>query len=461
MVYTDSPPVSTTKSPEAFESLMEFMTDEYYDLVEDGGRPLFAIDLLDQVADNPGEYRDTLLPYAIDPDEAHSEDWKVFCRQNKRWREFRDWQRNKRNAPNNDSVSKHAEEAKMYLESQGFTQPFQLEEDPASQDPWTTWIEYSAFECCWLRHHVAFAERLRTESEKEWPRLVQSGFVKENETPESVRSSQARIAREEERSRLEKVLDIARTTQSPVAISKLEPEAYDDWKDSLQHSLQHAEESLRAFKKQALFIENFVYNKADLDRAEKDVRLFEGRVRYLLQQPPMIEAEEKQHKLAEEGHPITVNGKKRARDELDEEEYSEPDRNKRIKDGEEEQGGDEQGGGEKGDGKQCSEDQDDEQDGPAPENNETQEMRDIEDAHLLDPAATPAQNGVASGSEDQDSTGATEREEGNETANTTLSNESPQNAEVSSSAASGPLTGQREGWLERLRPRRVKPENEP
>ncbi|KAI1498084.1 hypothetical protein F5X99DRAFT_432308 [Biscogniauxia marginata] len=160
----------------------------YDGLVSDGGRPSYPISLIDQVSENPEEYLE----------------WDITRKQSKRWKDFRRWQRDNRGIYDYDrerlahtemrrsqaarlghtevaaeleanplyyafewdvmerlrqedhywlredhghgEFLEYAEEVKHRLAKHGFTQTFQLEEDPKRQDNLTTWIEYLNYE---------------------------------------------------------------------------------------------------------------------------------------------------------------------------------------------------------------------------------------------------------------------------------------------------------------------------
>ncbi|KHN99766.1 Chromo domain-like protein [Metarhizium album ARSEF 1941] len=89
-----------TESPE--ETLLEVYqrreTKAYNDLIRDGGRALYPIDLLESVSQDPHAYRDMLRPFwrgfrhwkISENDELDEE--QVFQRQRLRWQNFRMWQ---------------------------------------------------------------------------------------------------------------------------------------------------------------------------------------------------------------------------------------------------------------------------------------------------------------------------------------------------------------------------------
>lgn len=63
----------------------------YNALVNDGGRPCYPIARLEDVSENPKEYRAMLRPWQEAPDTSWPK-WKVFDRQLGRWEDFRTWQ---------------------------------------------------------------------------------------------------------------------------------------------------------------------------------------------------------------------------------------------------------------------------------------------------------------------------------------------------------------------------------
>ncbi|KAL9011295.1 MAG: hypothetical protein Q9173_003849 [Seirophora scorigena] len=199
---------STAEPPEA----QYHETKCYHALLHDGCRPLFPISLLAQVETNPDAYRDLLRPWTRYPDTWDSEDWQVFSRQRDRWKRFRTWQlRIRRRTPSfsayleeyrrdcemsgealeqiyrpefehtarrlwereydygppqlHDSpeavFSRYAEAARKLLAGHGFVQPFRLQADSKQQDQRTTYIEYLAFECCWLAKLDVDARKLQ------------------------------------------------------------------------------------------------------------------------------------------------------------------------------------------------------------------------------------------------------------------------------------------------------------
>lgn len=169
------------------------------------------------------------------------EDWEVFSRQLRRWKEFRTWQLGNRRQtvgfseyldeqrrefermgaaefaaqpifeqtvrqqwegeyghgqqqPGGDDaeavLSRYAEAARRLLIDCGFVQPFQLHPDPKQQDQWTTYVEYLAFECFWLGRLARSAQKLRLQHDAEWEGLVKADVVKPLGACDDLRSTE-------------------------------------------------------------------------------------------------------------------------------------------------------------------------------------------------------------------------------------------------------------------------------
>lgn len=230
---------------EQLADLRDDETEAWHGLVNDGGRPLYPIHLLEQVSRDPEEYREMLWPFSP---RDHGPSWLVFQSQLKRWQDFRNWQndnrgledqddgysahveRRKRHCikyentkelaeieadpeclrsdweryehksrmwqrrwqrePDCDGFSDYVDAMKRRLARHGFTRPpFQLCEDPKQQDQLTTWIEYLCFEYWWLDRHTKSIERLKQDHDKFSQELVDLQLLKPPETKRSIPES--------------------------------------------------------------------------------------------------------------------------------------------------------------------------------------------------------------------------------------------------------------------------------
>ncbi|KAI0113737.1 hypothetical protein GGR51DRAFT_546936 [Nemania sp. FL0031] len=204
--YEHPPSRSATQSPDP-EMPKQHEIRCYHWLISAGGRPLCSLETLEDMLKNPDAYLETLRPWRGDVVVADPIGRGVFSRQLERWKEFRRWQRDNRGggplaeesfasfldehrryfesrgavgiltSPNFENVARrrweaekfrwedqgkrfrevrqgnfteYAEAARRRLPRHGFTQSFQLLEDPKQQDEYVTWIEYLEFECWWL-----------------------------------------------------------------------------------------------------------------------------------------------------------------------------------------------------------------------------------------------------------------------------------------------------------------------
>ncbi|KFZ01929.1 hypothetical protein V500_00558 [Pseudogymnoascus sp. VKM F-4518 (FW-2643)] len=214
-----SPSRSSTVEPTE-NAMQERETRCYQALLDEGCRPLFPISLLPEVSANADAYQDLLRPWTRYPCKSNPEDWQVFSRQLRRWKEFRKWQLDNRGetvefseyldeqrrqvermeghakwtygpdferairsrwedeyGPSQQQpgdgddaktlLSRYAEAAKSLLIDCGFVEPFQLQADPKHQDQRTTFVEYLVFECFLLgRLRVRYEELMKAEVAK-------------------------------------------------------------------------------------------------------------------------------------------------------------------------------------------------------------------------------------------------------------------------------------------------------
>ncbi|KAG5977416.1 hypothetical protein E4U55_006830 [Claviceps digitariae] len=164
---------STTYSPgrKEYEILQA-----YNSLIEAGGRPVCPLGDTYHVSKDPERYLEILVPWIGGGSASTADrglDWKdIFQQQLLNWQQFRAWQRSHRDghqthhikpmsSPSPDSSSSstrgdgprsskldmHVESTRERLTHCGFTKSFSFHNDAASQDDWTTWIEYLSFEC--------------------------------------------------------------------------------------------------------------------------------------------------------------------------------------------------------------------------------------------------------------------------------------------------------------------------
>ncbi|KAH7308992.1 hypothetical protein B0I35DRAFT_482741 [Stachybotrys elegans] len=215
-VESEHRPVESYSHPTSRSSTVEPPENEEYEyeikchqaLLDDNCRPLFHVNLLPHIEANPDAHIGLLRPWIIQQHPADVEgQWQALSRQWNRWNEFRAWQlHGRRRRPgfgayldayrrnylmrggfsrraaepkfeqaarllwerdygdycqDEEDVEKHAEVVRRLL-PRGFVigRPLKLLMDPKTQDPWTTYTEYLAFEAERLYLLVKDAQRL-------------------------------------------------------------------------------------------------------------------------------------------------------------------------------------------------------------------------------------------------------------------------------------------------------------
>ncbi|RDA88445.1 hypothetical protein CP532_6613 [Ophiocordyceps camponoti-leonardi (nom. inval.)] len=249
-----------TTPPDTEEDHLRYLKDSetkaWKQLIKDGGRPPFPINMVEEILRKPQQYCDLLWPFRGGSLRDSTASPLVFDLQLKRWQNFRKWQLDNRGLKDNDegfpaylekmrslyirngrtceldeleadpskglstwlelqrmreyqrqyyqepgckTFSQYAIAVRRRLARHGFKQPVELRAHPGSQDRLTTWIEYLGFECWWLDRSVDAIERLKPHQDRCWQDLVDMKIPRLYETPETIRTpaSSMRRAREE------------------------------------------------------------------------------------------------------------------------------------------------------------------------------------------------------------------------------------------------------------------------
>ncbi|KAM6513367.1 hypothetical protein FALCPG4_015796 [Fusarium falciforme] len=284
-------------------------TEAYHELVDEGGRPLYPIDLIRDMYRDPDNYAETLRPWQVNISPVSPSG--IFQKQLRRWRDFRKWQNDNRGREDDDGGfpayvewNKHiiqrdkkpkwaakrlaeieadpsclksswedrqwererqrrhcrergcrgfrdyAEAVKRRLARHSFTQPFELDEDPKKQDKLTTWIEYLNYEYWWLDKHTSDMERLQPEHDKLWQELVDKKILKPHETKEFVRTAASGMECEAEKDQAMKAVQRAEFEAKRIYVSTQEdPKRLRIPKAKRISMLKHGTEKLLAAKR--------------------------------------------------------------------------------------------------------------------------------------------------------------------------------------------------------------------
>lgn len=331
---------------------------DYNDLVAEGGRPLYPIDLVDEIAKDPFSHWDMLRPWARyppgcdpDPDADSGVNWPVFGMQLRSWREFRYWQKFNRDDYAGSGYGWHDAKAaydrfvlvfrrrypsytvaaKKLLAEYGFTRQFQFHEDPIQQDKLTSWIEYLGYEC-WVHYRYASrVKRMQPKYDAAWKTLVDSGVLRQFETAEYVCNIESASRRQSEvgqaiqaeksaRSAARAVLTSIHNDMNNPQVSRLTSAARMQMIASAKSRIEVADKALASINRRNDLITVFITAVRDYLLVKQDAEGHSTRVRWALGQIPHIEAELNGTGVAEIG-PDAFRGSKR-RYECDEDDVA-------------------------------------------------------------------------------------------------------------------------------------------
>ncbi|KAL2016967.1 hypothetical protein VTK56DRAFT_2801 [Thermocarpiscus australiensis] len=277
----------------------ELQRRAYDALVADGGRPSHPLQLLKRVVIAPGEFRDILTCWQDRPDE-----WQVFTKQLKRWRDFRAFQlfmRQKNQFPD------YANELGAYLGlRRGFTfppsfrtaAPCGLREDPTSQGKLATWIEYLYYE---YREHDKYEKHKRGREQlylQAWNTLVKSGVLHPSEDSISTAldicsPSSMEIARQmyEKRQVRYRIGDLGSELAAAQPPQSRTPEGH-RLLALAERRFAEAKRNLELMDKRAKQLLDFKKKIEPYRAAKEKTERHEALVKWTLDQVPLIEKEE-------------------------------------------------------------------------------------------------------------------------------------------------------------------------
>lgn len=330
----------------------EFERRDYNDLVEEGGRPLYSCDLIDEVARDPFSHWDMLRPWVDhdinfepdpDPEADLHVDWTVFGPQLGSWRDFCDWQKFNRGdftrwddsyearAAYNYFVRAFRRELPTYtdavkklLQGYGFDRSFQFHEDPTQQDKLTTWIEYLGYEC-WVHYRYASrVKRMQPKYDAAWETLVDANVLRPFETEEYVCNIESSFRRQSEREQATRTVALAKSAAKAILTSvhndinhprgsRLTPAARVQRMESAKSSCETAEEALMLIKRRNGLVTDFKQSVGTYLISKKEAEKHDLRVRWALEQLSLIEVELSESCMAEISTK-THRGVKRSRD---------------------------------------------------------------------------------------------------------------------------------------------------
>lgn len=372
-VSTDKEPLSRSSSPAStasynseahYQYYLQRETEAYSALVADGGRPSHPLSLLEDIVNDPGEYREilsfwqSLKQHIID---LRDNEWKVFSIQLGRWESFRqlqqyarglhvkEWEENRRRAREHnfddeqlvfvfrqyrtwedfvgrpttrveDRFPIYVKMLKDRLTKHGFTRTFELDEDPARQDKLTTWIEYLGYEYWWYDQY-ATTKRQQQWYANTWKKLVDSKVLRPFETEEFIggygSGLQLGIQAASEEEKAEKAVEsakslvmLARKAITGPGRSKYSPRERQLMLAVAQSKLDMAIKEHESIKRRNDLITKFRQQTGNYIIARRDAEHHSILLRWMLQQVPLIELELNPHNVAEKDSDW-VNGRRR------------------------------------------------------------------------------------------------------------------------------------------------------
>ncbi|RMD43977.1 hypothetical protein DV735_g1088, partial [Chaetothyriales sp. CBS 134920] len=352
------PETQTTRSPTPPLDLTMCETEDYYELVNEGGRPLYPVNLIQDIFQDPDNYAELLWPWQVNISPVSP--LGIFQKQLQRWQDFRKWQNDNRGLEDNDGgfpvyvewkkriIQQHsrpksaakrlaeieadpsclksgweyrqwererqrrhcrergcqgfcdyAEAVKRRLARHGFTQPFELDEDPKKQDKLTTWIEYLNYEYWWLDKYTSDIERLEPEHDKLWQELVDKKILRPHENREFVRTTASGAECVAEKDQAMKAVQRAESEAKRIyVLTQEDPNRLRIPRAKRISMLKHGTEKLLAAKRRleqaqsrSLLIVQFVRATFGYSGAKRDAARHRVLVQWVLDQVPLIEAE--------------------------------------------------------------------------------------------------------------------------------------------------------------------------
>ncbi|KAI0815427.1 hypothetical protein GGR55DRAFT_675044 [Xylaria sp. FL0064] len=307
----------------------------YDELVNNGGRPLYLIDLVDGVAEDPEAHSDMLRPWLYYPD-ADPPEWQVFREQLVHWRDFRDWQAQARGLgfPKDRCIAydifhsyfrrgspTYTEAVKNLLAQYSFTRPFQFYDNPKQQDKLTTWIEYLGFACA---QHYRYARNIKNrqpEYGKAWKTLVDAKVLRLFETEEYIYDIKSAFQHQKEREHAQNAVKSAEAVLISAQKAKDNPRESRRGKPAssiqsraAQSRLDAAKESLASIKRQNDLVTEFKVAVRGYLIAKRDATRHSAILQWILEQVPLVEAEINESSVTETS-PNPMRGTKRRRED--------------------------------------------------------------------------------------------------------------------------------------------------
>ncbi|TVY74648.1 hypothetical protein Focb16_v006021 [Fusarium oxysporum f. sp. cubense] len=348
-------------------------SEAYHELVDEGGRPLYPINPIRDVFQNPENYEELLRPWQVNISPVSPSG--IFQKQLQRWRDFRKWQRDNRGIDDDgggfpayvdrqrhviqrdlrpkvaakllDEIETdpefgcggfygYAKAVEHRLARHDFTRPFELDEDPEKQDKLTTWIEYLNYECWWLDKYMSDIERLAPKHDELWQELVKKKILRPHETQTFLRTRASPIERANERENADRAVKRAESEAKRIyALTQKDTKRLSIPKARRVTMLRQSTEKLLAAKRRLELIQirndrltQFVRATFDYDEAQRDASRHRILVQWVLDQVALVEAKVKS---SQSSRPV-FDGRRTKRKRDQDDEFPERQNSKRRRD---------------------------------------------------------------------------------------------------------------------------------
>ncbi|KAK4139367.1 uncharacterized protein C8A04DRAFT_40783 [Dichotomopilus funicola] len=311
--FVSSMPSTRGSTPEN-DMVERYERECYEELLADGGRPMYPIELVNHLAEDPAAYPHLVRPWPLLPRMSHIQNgppqgWDANRAYNVFVTQFL------------SKASTYSDAAVNLLMEHHFSRPdIQFLQDPTQQDKLTEWIEYLAFECAQHNRYVYQLQRCQKRIDACWEKLASSGLLRPYETREYLCSKSSTPAYQAEVDRIQRELDLAEFD-----FEEAQTDANTDPTTMAMatQKLDEAKREMEVFqqrKELTIPYNTQVHNRRRLEEEqEKQGRLLQ----WVRDQVPLVEAEVRTTLASEGGLPgtdVPSNGtatRKRARDVTD------------------------------------------------------------------------------------------------------------------------------------------------
>ncbi|KID86448.1 hypothetical protein MGU_06260 [Metarhizium guizhouense ARSEF 977] len=295
-------------------------TEAYHELLNEGGRPLYPINLIQDVYRDPDNYAKILWPWQenITPVSPSG----IFQKQLHRWQDFRKWQNDNRGLEDDDGGYPAYLERWKHIVKRDFLPRSrakylaEIEADPSCRkSQWENlqWERERQRDHCrergcrgfrdyteaWLDKHTGDIQRLEPKHDKLWQELVGKNVLRPHETKEFVRTDASAIALEADEEQAKKAVQRAESEAERIyVLTQEDPKRLSIPQAKRISMLKHGTQKLQAAKRRSEQVQRrsnlivqFVRATFDYSGAKRRTARHRILVQWVLEQVPLVDAE--------------------------------------------------------------------------------------------------------------------------------------------------------------------------